>query len=391
LIACLSEINHLDEQKPIHNALWHKIINSPNPDSDEIVECPDGTPGRLILLGEEISLDDGLNGTEKWWPTAISDTVRNKLKARILHSDWVLPNVLGVCLALLSEIFTTTYISANDTGDQAAPRIRLHYHKSPISDFGIVKGSAAVTNQDRFVFYDITTKSFQKGQDPNDHYWIYFTTLKGEDVFFDGCMYTFNFSMVIADMGPYTKHGKIESAFKFAPGFFCDREIKHNTPKLMEERQRFSVLRNTDLHEAMDEAVEELIDGGPSAYKEKYSKAICDFMDKVAGRTCTEVEKDVLVRFAIGDRCIMAMNIRSEEYLHFPESPQLGIDIDPGELDRMPPRVEGDEKWWRSFKRITQKQRKGKITTSELRDALDVLLDKHPAKADPSGIRQGNA
>ncbi|KIJ95976.1 hypothetical protein K443DRAFT_107974, partial [Laccaria amethystina LaAM-08-1] len=65
LIACLSEINHLDEQKPIHNALWHKIINSPNPDSDEIVECPDGTPGRLILLGEEISLDDGLNGTEK--------------------------------------------------------------------------------------------------------------------------------------------------------------------------------------------------------------------------------------------------------------------------------------------------------------------------------------
>ncbi|KIJ95975.1 hypothetical protein K443DRAFT_134268 [Laccaria amethystina LaAM-08-1] len=203
-------------------------------------------------------------------------------------------------------------------------------------------------------------------------------------------MYTFNFSMVIADMGPYTKHGKIESAFKFAPGFFCDREIKHNTPKLMEERQRFSVLRNTDLHEAMDEAVEELI-GGPSAYKEKYSKAICDFMDKVAGRTCTEVEKDVLVRFAIGDRCIMAMNIRSEEYLHFPESPQLGIDIDPGELDRMPPRVEGDEKWWRSFKRITQKQRKGKITTSELRDALDVLLDKHPAKADPSGIRQGNA
>ena len=88
----------------------------------------------------------------------------------------------------------------------------------------------------------------------------------------------------------------------------------------MEERQRFSVLRNTDLHEAMHETVEEMM-GGSSAYKETYSKIICDFMDKVAGRTCSEVEKDVFVRFATGDRCIMAMNIRSEEYLRFPESP----------------------------------------------------------------------
>ena len=120
-------------------------------------------------------------------------------------------------------------------------------------------------------------------------------------------MYAFNLFMVIADMGPYTKHGRIESAFKITPGFFCDREIKHNTPKLMDERQRFSVLRNTGLHEAMHETVEEMM-GGPSAYKETYSKIICDFMDKVAGRTCSDVEKDVLVRFAASDRCIMAMD-----------------------------------------------------------------------------------
>ena len=56
-------------------------------------------------------------------------------------------------------------ISANEIGGQAALRIRLHYRKSPISDFGIVKGSAAVTNQDRFVFYSTKTNSFQKGQD----------------------------------------------------------------------------------------------------------------------------------------------------------------------------------------------------------------------------------
>ena len=247
----------------------------------------------------------------------------------------------------------------------------------------------SVANQDRLVFHNIPTNSFWKGQDPNDNYWIYFTTLKGEDVF-DGCMYAFSFSMVISDMGPYTKHGGIKSAFKFTPGFFWDREIKRNKPKLMEERQRFSVLRNTDLDEAMHETVEEMM-AGPSAYKEKYSKIICDFMGKVAGRTCSDVEKDVLVRFATGDRCIMAMNIRSEEHLRFPESPQLGIDINPGEMGRMPPQVEGDEKWWRSFKRLTQKQRKGKITTSELGDAIDVLLDKHPAKADASRRRQGNA
>lgn len=233
----------------------------------------------------------------------------------------------------------------------------------------------------------LTTNSFQKGQDPNDHYWIYFTTLGGSDVFFDGCMYVFNFTKVVADVGPYTKHGGLESAFKIAPAFFCDREIKHDTPKFMEERQRFSVLRNTDLHEAMNGTVEEMI-GGPSAYKEKYSKIICDFMDKVAGRTCSDVEKDVLVRFATHDRCTMAMNIHYEEYLRFPESPLLGIDVDPGEVGRPPPQVEGNEKWWRSLKRLSQKQRKGEITTSELSDALDDMLDKHLAKADASGRRQ---
>ena len=81
------------------------------------------------LLGEEIPLYEGMKGNEKWWPIAVSgDTVHNKLKVRILHSDWDLPNVLRVCLALLGEIFTTNYISANDTtGGQAAPHIRLHY------------------------------------------------------------------------------------------------------------------------------------------------------------------------------------------------------------------------------------------------------------------------
>lgn len=181
-------------------------------------------------------------------------------------------------------------------------------------------------------------------------------------------MYVFNFTKVVADVGPYTKHGGLESAFKIAPAFFCDREIKHDTPKFMEERQRFSVLRNTD--------------------KEKYSKIICDFMDKVAGRTCSDVEKDVLVRFATHDRCTMAMNLHYEEYLRFPESPLLGIDVNPGEVGRTPPQVEGNEKWWRSLKRLSQKQREGKITTSELSDALDDMLDKHPAKADASGRRQ---
>lgn len=120
--------NYLNGQKPIHNVHRHKIINSSNPNSDEVVECPDGTSARLTLLGEEIPLYEGLNGNEKWWPTAVSDTVRNKPKARILHSDWVLPNVLGACLALLGEIkFTTNYISASEIGGQAAPRIRLHY------------------------------------------------------------------------------------------------------------------------------------------------------------------------------------------------------------------------------------------------------------------------
>ncbi len=73
-------------------------------------------------------------------------------------------------------MYTTTYIPASPWPDgKAKHRIRLQHRKSPLTDFGTAKG----VEQDKLAHGSMRDrKLFIKGQDPNDHYWLYFTTLR---------------------------------------------------------------------------------------------------------------------------------------------------------------------------------------------------------------------
>jgi hypothetical protein len=159
----------------VHPVFLHQIVNNPNPNCPPVNFFPfDDWAGKPVILGDQISSPPG---TEEWWPTTIP-TVRSKLFRRIVREGYVLPILTAVCIALLAEIYTTTS-GSSAVGDSKQRRARLRYLSSPIADFGVAVGSARVINQDKLAYFRLSDGALIRGQDPDQHYWIYFTTVRG--------------------------------------------------------------------------------------------------------------------------------------------------------------------------------------------------------------------
>jgi hypothetical protein len=201
----------------------------------------------------------------------MSPAVRTKLLRRVIHEGMVLPILTATCFALLTEMYT----NPSATGDY---RPRLNYRSSPITDFGIVAGSVNVQNQDRLAYYQFSEKDFQKGQDPNEHYWLYFTTIRNENIILDCAMFTFNMCVVVIDE-PYMPPGM---GMGCSPAYFGEGEFAQITPDLQAERKRVSALR--------DPVLQSLALRNQDGFRKKEVDALSAFMEGVSGKAPTEEE-----------------------------------------------------------------------------------------------------
>ncbi|KAJ3502101.1 hypothetical protein NLJ89_g9040 [Agrocybe chaxingu] len=347
-----------------HPALRHQIVNSPNPYSGDIVDFPNGVSAKLVLLGDQIAMED--LASPKWWPTAESPKVRSKLMRRIAYEGLLLPILLATTIALVSEIYTTTAIPPGQPlyyqlTDRR--RVRLSYNKAPIVDFGIAKGpSIRVTAQDRLAYYNLETNEFLMGQDPLDHYWIYFTTLNGHEYYLDCGMFTFNFCHMVADGEKYCRYGL--PSLDYVPAFFYNQEMEKVLPLDSDKigwkaKERFSILRNPDLIKTLKFPQLE--------YCSHDEHLVRSLMDKIAGRTCTAWEKKMVMTFLPNTCMILRLNMQNREYMNFPKEPKVAIEVDPGE--RIAPETAEEEKEDRAYhqyiKKWTKKLRKGRITSQK--------------------------
>ena len=362
-----------------HPGLDQQILNSPNPGSGDIVEFPNGTCAKLVVLGDKIN-HEAHGESEQWWPTAISPQVRSKLYRRIVSEGFVLPIVLATCIALVSEIYTSTAVPPNETPDHQFTghrRLRLCHNRLPIADFGVAKGRARVTPQDRIAYYNIDQNRFMMGQDPLDHYWIYFITVSGEEYFLDCGMMTFNLCMMVKG-DPYCKYGLPE--LSYVPAYFYGEENRRLMPVTeltgWKPRERFSILRNSEIPFKLP---------GFTEYTTQETKVICSLMDRIAGRTCTALEKKLVMNFISNATMVLVLNIKNREYLNFPREPPLVLEKEPGELDDLPDSEDGAyvkylKKWSRRYKR-------GKVTQERLHEAFKAWLDNpHEARMKMAGM-----
>lgn len=349
----------------MHPAMTHTIVNSPNPGSYP-TGFPDGSAANLVVLGEQIDYPMDL-GSAKWWPSAATDKVRSKLLRRIVREGYTLPIATSICLALLAEMYTTTAVSAAESPDgKLKKRTRLTYKSSPIADFGVVAGSVDVKNQDKLAYFHLSDMSFIRGQDPDDHYWIYFTTIRGEDIFLDCCMFTFNMCLLVTAK-PYLSANL--PYIDFAPAFFRDRAIDSHAPDIHTERTRMSVLRNEDMNDAVVHSL--------NGFDDPDVELVRGFMETLAGRAMSEAEIEITFRSANTNSLALATTLETRAWASWPAAPQLGIEKDPGERVDDRTRYE-DEAWFKHMKKWRSKNKKGTADKEALGNAFREWEARHP-------------
>ena len=350
----------------MHPAQTHVIVNTPNPGVSATI-FSDNSAAKLILLGEPISITELGRDNERWWPTASSPSVRMKLFRRIGREGYLLPILTSLCIGLLAEMYTTTAVSASDSPDgHLRRRVRLQYNSSPVADFGIAKAIADVKDQDKLAYFNFSDNSFEKGQDPNDHYLLYFTTIRGEEFILDLGMFTFNFCFMVM-LEPY----KLDflPPIHYAPAYFRDRTLMRCTPDLFNVGRRFSFLHNEALHRAVEHSA--------GVFRSVDAQMICEFMESIAGRKCTTSEKDLVMKWSINSCMGIGITLGKQAYKKW-SSPRVDIEVDPGEMDETP---EQDQEWWKYMKKWNRKYKRGEISLQALGDAFRAWEDRRRQSA----------
>ncbi|KAF9645363.1 hypothetical protein BDM02DRAFT_3120312 [Thelephora ganbajun] len=300
----------------VHFAINHQILNHPSPDPP-FTTFPGGYKARPVILGDEIPLS--VDMIKKWWPGAPSPKVASKLQRRILRGGNPLPINIAVCVALLSEIYTT------DSSKDSKPRIRLAYKSSPIADFGIVVGDTIVQPQDRLAYYDSATGNITVDQDPHEHSWIYFTTIRGEDIFLDCGMFHFNACTCVSTKGCCPREES--EMFPVVPALFYGRDMRNGVPGTpWKERGRFSVLRNENLQTAIQHTPYTL------TFDDRIN--IWDFLETCQGDKESTIKQRKLVDlYTIAAMDAVRTSLESSEWKKFPNEVMQGIETDPAEPD----------------------------------------------------------
>lgn len=319
-LAVLAEITR--RFTPTHFAAIHPITNNVNPGTSAI-PLPDGWSSRVCIVDDSRMWMDSEDPEEsddimKWFPQAQSTEVATKLMQRILREGCTLPILIAISMSILAEIYTTT--SGSGTEER---RTRLRYKSSPIADFGIAKGSVAVADEDKLAYIKRSDRSVVHGQDPANHYWLYFTTIRGEELLLDFGMFTFNMCTMVP-IEPYVAEGTedIPSMLTHVPAFFRERSIRTSKPSFHKEERRMSVLRTAPLHEAVVHHEEWLQGSDP--------RIIYAFMTALAERELTAEEKLLTCEGTISCCNKIAHNLRCRTWETYP--PITGI-WGPADLD----------------------------------------------------------
>lgn len=322
-MAYLAAVSRLREGTPKHFALQHRITNNP---SIYPFKCTDGWEGKLLVVDDtdtpgscSPSLDAGLR---TWFPKAVNDDAALHLMMRITYEGNLLPILTSLSFVLLAEMYTTT----SSKGSQYQ-RVRLQYKSSPISDFGITRGTVTVLPQDRLVYYKKSDKSFVHGQDPNEHYWLWFRTIRGHEITLDVGMLPFDMGIMV-DL--YDCFAGDRPFSYFAPAYFRDREIRKAARKVTPpgtqtdahcDGVRISVLRDQELHSAVLHSYDR------DDCRPNDQDTIGQFMQRVAGpgRTVSPEQVRLACKLIKGNAKNMAHNLNTQAWKHYRPKPVVGF------------------------------------------------------------------
>lgn len=304
-----------------HPALNHVLVGSP-----KRIRQANGTVCTVVSLGDPVSFDELVKKPEAWWPRYPSAIDARRLRDRITREGNTLLINTAICIALLAELYTTTSDADAKRQDwQFQHRTRLTVGSCPIADFGIMAGSVNGPGIDQLAYHDTLTKSTTYGQDPKDHYWIYFTTIRGEVLYLDCGLYTLIPGDVLkAD--PYVADHLTER-FILIPAFLRDSAARKSMANIHTERSRTSVLKNTEILEALMRNQRE--------FEKENGELYSQLMQSISGKETSARDKRLVTPFVQVTRAQIRANLLNARWKAYPPEPTLVSDIH--DLIRPPP------------------------------------------------------
>ncbi|KAG5219366.1 MYND-type domain-containing protein [Salix suchowensis] len=145
---------------------------------------------------------------------------------------------------------------------------------------------------------------------------------------------------------------------ELAPAFWRDRVINRNTPSLHTERQRLSVLHNTELHA--------VVTFGRNTLRPQDAQAIWNFMSQISSEPMPEIERQMAVIWTVSNCIQMKAMLEAQAWKRYPPTPTLALDLDPGERG-------GDDEpaeEWTKFLKKWKKLKKRGGTAESIADAF---------------------
>jgi len=231
-----------------------------------------------------------------------------RLYLQIIRESYILEITVAMALILLSEIYSTRLTREPPEPGKVGPGVtswqprmcfRLEHGHSPVSDFGICRGRIRGKGNrvQTWTYYDPKNNTRTTVLDPDNHYWLYFRTISGEEVILDCCSYSYGMhtcvdaSETIRQLpGLFRDYGSSRTPANLRTAQDQDRQ----QPYTLIEEKRFSVMQNTKLHGALGwEAF-----GGR---KEDQHAIVREFMNQLNGKpVALEQEERVREYRALG-------------------------------------------------------------------------------------------
>lgn len=260
----------------------------------------ENTLHHTVVLGDthdlEISQIPDYEKMAKWWRgKSLGDATRFYL--HVVRETDILEITVAVSLLLLSEIYSTRMSKPRNADDPDSGRIseweprsgyRLEFGHSPVSDFGICKGriQGKANRVQTWTYYHPKTNTRTTILDPDNHYWMYFRTIKGEEIILDCCSSAFGMTTCV-DASHCLK--KLPEVFRDygstrTPAYFHLSNHDEESHILIEEK-RFSVMQNKLLYGTLGWEIH-----GPR--EEGQRDRLRQFMEQIQGKPCTPTQEE---------------------------------------------------------------------------------------------------
>ncbi|KAH6912747.1 hypothetical protein BKA70DRAFT_1264834 [Coprinopsis sp. MPI-PUGE-AT-0042] len=347
--------HHDKDEKFKHPALERKVLNSMDEQQKTIgrissVRTLDlGSPCQSVsnVMWETGEDNDAL--VKAWWPRAPSSEEAYRLVSKIKTEKGALLGLISAAFGLLTSMYLDSPLAVSENG--RSPRMMMG--KYPITDFGISRGRLFRGKTDRLQYRLKPENELISFQDPNIHYWIYFTNSAGESGVLDcNCIQygigikvdCSTYNIVRDDGTPHQWYGPA-----YCPGWFLDASVAPSPSSAgYHEDQRTSVLHDPGLQDAAV-AMSSFLTLSEKTMLNNAATA-ASFMDRVSVQPVETWEKELLRHSMARAVTLFWDSRRTNNYLRFPKHPSIvadwGVMFSQDGLDKGPSQDSEEYKQW---------------------------------------------